>query len=146
MKPSVMAIKGVAGTVMLTKRVLVIDDQPDVQAVVQACLEEIAGWQVTTATSGQEGLIKVATDQPDAILLDMMMPGMDGFAFLKALRVHPAGAVVPVVLLTAKSHLPQVEELQALGVKGVIAKPFDPFRLAVEIATLLTWDLGWGNI
>lgn len=126
---------------MATKRVLVIDDQLDVQVVVQACLEEIAGWNVMTAASGQEGLLKVAAEQPDAILLDMMMPGMDGFTFLKALRSQPQAAAIPVVLLTAKNNLPQTEELRALDVKGIIAKPFEPFMLAMQIATFLSWEL-----
>lgn len=133
--------KQVTATKMSTKRVLVIDDQFDVQAVVRACLEEIAGWQVLTAVSGPEGLIRVAADQPDAILLDMMMPGMDGLAFLKALRLQSQYDAIPVVLLTAKINLPQMAELQTLNVKGMVAKPFDPFSLPTEVAALLNWNL-----
>lgn len=124
---------------MPTRRVLVIDDEADVRAVVQGCLEEIAGWNVTTAVSGQEGLIKVAADPPDAILLDVMMPGMDGFAFLKALRTQPEGVLIPVVLLTAKTNLTQASQSVDLDVKGIIPKPFDPFLLSEQCASFLGW-------
>ncbi len=124
---------------MTTKRVLVIDDEPDVRAVVSACFEDIAGWLVTTADSGQSALEKVIVDPPDAIVVDMMMPGMDGLAFIRALRDHPKGASIPVVLLTAKVNLNQATIDQELAVKGIISKPFDALRLSDQVANFLGW-------
>jgi CheY-like chemotaxis protein len=126
---------------MLTKRVLIIDDESDIRAVIQGCLEDIAGWKVSTAASGQEGLIKVVADPPDAIILDLMMPGMNGFAFVKALRTQPEGLSIPVVLLTAKDNLSQTPEFSELDIKGVVPKPFDPFLLTEQIASFLDWEL-----
>lgn len=122
-------------------RVLVIDDYQDMLALVKVSLEQLTEWRVMTALSGQEGLIKVLINQPDAILLDLMMPGMDGIAFLQALRTYPQGESIPVVLLTASINLPPTDQLLMLGVKGVIAKPFDPFMLAMKLATFLGWEL-----
>ena len=126
---------------MSTKRVLIIDDEPDVRAVVQGCLEDVAGWEVVTAASGYEGLTKVMVDQPDAIVLDIMMPGMDGFAFLRELRSRPEGRSIPVVLLTAKVNLTDPQVLFELSIKGIIAKPFDPFMLTEQIADFLGWKM-----
>jgi len=126
---------------MSTKRVLVIDDEPDVRAVVRGCLEDIAGWDVVTAASGQDALVQVIADPPDAILLDVMMPGMDGLSFLKALQSHTTVANLPVVLLTAKVNLTQPDDMSDLGIRGVISKPFDPFLLTEQIAGFLGWQL-----
>lgn len=126
---------------MVTKRVLIIDDEADVRAVVRGCLEDIAGWEVVTAESGKEGLVKVITDAPDAILLDVMMPGMDGLAFLSALRNYTQESTLPVVLLTAKINLAESDELSGLNIKGVIAKPFDPFLLVKQFANFLEWQV-----
>jgi CheY-like chemotaxis protein len=79
-----------------------IDDEPDVQAVVRGCLEDIGGWEVISAASGREGLVQMMAHSPDAIVLDMMMPEMDGLAFLKALNTNPLLCPTPVVFLTAK--------------------------------------------
>ncbi len=126
---------------MATKRVLIIDDEADVRAVVRGCLEDVAGWEVVTAESGKEGLVKVITERPDAIMVDVMMPGMDGLAFLSALRNYKKEATLPVVLLTAKINLAESDELSDLNIKGVIAKPFDPFQLVEQFANLLGWEV-----
>lgn len=125
---------------MATKRVLIIDDEADVRTVVRGCLEDIAGWEVMTADSGKEGLAKVLMDSPDAILLDVMMPGMNGLEFLFALRKYAKEANLPVVLLTAKINL-TTDQLADLNVKGMIAKPFDPFRLVDQFADFLGWQI-----
>ncbi len=125
---------------LMTKRVLVIDDEPDVRAVVSACFEDIAGWHVTTADSGQAGLDTVNANPPDAIVVDMMMPGMDGLAFVRALRAQPMGASIPVVLLTAKVNLNQSTIERELDVKGIIAKPFDALLLSEQVANFLGWS------
>ncbi|WP_330220731.1 response regulator [[Phormidium ambiguum] IAM M-71] len=126
---------------MATKRVLIIDDEPDVRAVVQGCLEELGGWNVVTAASGHEGLAKVMAEQPDGIVLDVMMPGMDGFAFLRELRKRPEGRSIPVVLLTAKINPTDPQVLLELRIKGIISKPFDPFTLSDQIAYCLGWEI-----
>jgi CheY-like chemotaxis protein len=146
MEPSISAIvtqtcETEAVLAMATKRVLIIDDEADVRAVVRGCLEDIAGWEVVTAESGKEGLVKVITDAPDAILLDVMMPGMDGLAFLSALRNYAKEATLPIILLTAKINLAESDELADLNVKGVIAKPFDPFLLVEQFASFLNWEV-----
>jgi CheY-like chemotaxis protein len=130
-----------AETFMATKRVLIIDDEADVRTVVRGCLEDIAGWEVVSAESGKEGLLKVITNPPDAILLDVMMPGMDGLAFLSALRNHTKEATLPVVLLTAKINVAELDDLSSLNIKGVIAKPFDPFLLVEQFANFLDWEV-----
>jgi CheY-like chemotaxis protein len=126
---------------MVPKRVLIIDDEADVRAVVRCCLEDVAGWDVVVAASGDEGLQQVAIDPPDAILLDVMMPGMDGLAFLRVLRTQPTECHLPVVLLTAKSSIAQSPQIAEFDVKGVISKPFDPFQLVEQFADFLGWQL-----
>ncbi|MFB2898526.1 response regulator [Aerosakkonemataceae cyanobacterium BLCC-F50] len=126
---------------MATKRVLIVDDEPDVRAVVQGCLEDIAGWDVVTAASGQEGLAKVMVDRPNAIVLDVMMPGMDGLTFLRELRTRPEGRSIPVVLLTAKINPADPKMLSELSINGIISKPFDPFKLTEQIADFLGWEM-----
>lgn len=124
---------------MLSKRILVIDDEDVIQEVVQGCFEDVAGWEVLLASSGQEGLEQVIAEQPDAIVLDEMMPGMDGIAFLKQLRANDDTPSIPVVLLTAKVDLADPQLLQELGVVDAIAKPFDAIALVERVAEVLGW-------
>ena len=100
---------------MTTKRILLIDDEEHVREVVQTCLETLGGWNVLSAASAQEGLIRAQAEQPDAILLDVMMPGMDGLAFLRQLRSNRATQDIPVVLLTAMAHRFNPQQLTELG-------------------------------
>jgi CheY-like chemotaxis protein len=130
---------------MAKKRVLVIDDEPGMRIVVQLCLEDIAGWDVILAQSGQEGLIKARTERPDAIVLDVMMPEMDGLTFLKELRANPDLPRIPVILLTAKVTLTQPQRFAELGVAGAISKPFDPLLVSDQIATFLGWNTRGGD-
>jgi CheY-like chemotaxis protein len=125
-----------------SKRILLIDDEPDVQRVVQTCLEKLAQWTVITATSAEEGLLKAIAEQPDVILLDIMMPEMDGYMFLDALWAKPEMQFIPVVFLTAQAGLLEPHHYETLGVKGIIAKPFDPLTLHRAIASALNWELG----
>jgi CheY-like chemotaxis protein len=124
---------------MLSKRILVIDDEDVIQEVVQGCFEDVAGWEVLLASSGREGLEQVVAEQPDAILLDEMMPGMDGIAFLKRLRANDDNPSIPVVLLTAKVDLTDPKLLRELGVVDAIAKPFDAIALVERVAEVLGW-------
>lgn len=124
----------------VARRLLVIDDEFMVLEVVQSCLEDLAGWQVLTASSAQGGLLQATTERPDAIILDMMMPGMDGLTFLQRLRANPKTQDIPVVLLTAKLEFTDPHRIHALGVTGAIAKPFDPFDLVAKLTEVLGWE------
>jgi CheY-like chemotaxis protein len=124
----------------MTKRILVIDNEPYIQEVAKICLETIAGWEVLTAGSGQEGIDKAASEQPDAILLDVMMPDMDGTATFQKLQVDPTTRAIPVILLTAKIQSSDRQRYTEMGMKTAIAKPFDPLTLANQVASALGWD------
>lgn len=125
----------------MTKRILIIDNESYIQEVAQICLQTTAGWQVVTAGSGLEGIAKAEIEQPDAILLDVMMPDMDGPTTFQQLQENSATCKIPVILLTAKVQASDRLHYEELGVKGAIAKPFAPLQLANQIATLLGWSL-----
>lgn len=125
---------------MLAKQILVIDDETNLCTVIKICLEHIGGWQVQIAQSGSQGLLLAETELPDAILLDVMMPDMDGLVLLSALRINPRTRTIPVIFLTAKVQPTDLNQYAQLGVAGVIAKPFDPLQLVDQIAQLLEWE------
>ena len=122
------------------RRILIIDDEDDIREVVQVSLEMVANWQVLTACSGNEGLAQARAAQPDAILLDVMMPDMDGPATLQKLRAEAATQHIPVLLLTAKVQPADRRGFADLGVQGVITKPFNPLKLAETVAQALGWS------
>jgi CheY-like chemotaxis protein len=122
-----------------TRRVLIVDDEDDIRLVAKACLERLGGFAVTAASSGLEALELARAEQPDAIMLDVMMPGLDGPATLDRLREDPVTASIPVVFLTAKAQAADRAELAAHGAHGVLVKPFDPLTLADELAVALGW-------
>lgn len=125
----------------MTKRILIIDNEEYIQEVTQICLQTTASWQVLTASSGREGIAKAAAEQPDAILLDVMMPDMDGPTTFQQLQDNPATRQIPVILLTAKVQACDRRRYDELGVKGAIAKPFAPLQLASQITAILDWKL-----
>jgi CheY-like chemotaxis protein len=120
--------------------ILIIDDESDIRDVAQMGLQLISGWVVATASSGFDGVAQASADRPDAILLDVMMPDMDGPETLRLLRADPSTAVVPVVFLTARSQVADMEWLKGLGASGVIPKPFDPITLADDLTKVLGWQ------
>jgi CheY-like chemotaxis protein len=124
----------------MSRRILIVDDEDDIREVAQVSLEMMRGWEVSTASSGAEALEVVARDAPDAVLLDVMMPEMDGPTLVRHLRSNPRTAALPVVMLTAKVQGSDQRMLSELEVAGVLAKPFDPTLLADEVARLLGWD------
>ncbi len=129
---------------MTKRQILVVDDEERIREIVQACLEDLGGWSVATAGSGQQGL-QVARSQPfDVILLDLSMPDMDGLEFAGQLRQDQDPTVMPIILLTAKAGLREVERWPELGIIGRIAKPFDPITLCNQVAELSTWS-EWSN-
>lgn len=124
---------------MTAKRILVIDDEEDIREVAQLSLEMVGGWEVLTAGSGSEGIAKADAEQPDAILLDVMMPDMDGPATFAQMQRHSGTQHIPVILLTAKVQATDQRRFAELGVAGIIAKPFDPMNLANQVAKVLGW-------
>jgi CheY-like chemotaxis protein len=124
----------------MRKRILVIDNEVYIQEVTKICLETVAGWEVLTASSGLEGIGKAEREQPDAILLDVMMPEMDGIATFSQLCKNSATQHIPVMFFTAKVQMSDYQYYEALGIKAAIAKPFEPMALAKQVATALNWD------
>lgn len=124
----------------MTRRVLLIDDDDDIREVAQMALETTAGWSVTTASDGHAGLEAARSAPPDVILLDYMMPGMDGITTLGELKKDAATRDVPVLVLTAKTESGLVKRLQEHGAQGHLAKPFDPMSLADEVSKILGWN------
>lgn len=123
---------------MTAKKILVIDDEDDIRKLIQTCLEIMGGWQVLTAKSGNEGLLLAQTAQPDAILLDVMMPDLDGTSTFKLLQVNTKTQHIPVILLTARGRGTDQRLFAQLDVKGVISKPFNPKKLAAQVTAALT--------
>ncbi len=123
----------------MTKRVLVIDDEDGVRNIIQISLEVVAGWDVLSATSGLEGITIAAVEQLDAILLDVMMPMMDGPTTFKQLQANKTTCHIPTILLTAKTQLSEQRQLLNLGVAGIITKPFNPQDLVSKVCNILDW-------
>jgi CheY-like chemotaxis protein len=124
---------------MRTKRILLIDDEKDIQSLIQLSLELETDWEVIIATSGREGLVLAEAQQPDAILLDVMMPEMDGLSTLAKIKTNPKLEHIPIIFLTAKAQISDRKTFYAAGVDGVITKPFDTLTLASQISGFLGW-------
>ncbi|PSB67681.1 response regulator [filamentous cyanobacterium CCP1] len=125
---------------MPTKRVLVIDDEADIREIIKGCLEDIAEWDVLTASSGEEGIQLAIAGQPNGILMDVSMPGMSGLEALHTLQADSRTQMIPVVLLTAKALLEEQETFATLAIVGVIVKPFDPMTLVDQVADVFGWN------
>jgi two-component system OmpR family response regulator len=121
-------------------RVLVVDDDEGIRNVVDIALNLVGGFDVTEATNGEEALALITERNFDVVVLDVMMPGLDGPSTLRRLRQTSNGADVPVVFLTAKAQPHERRELESLGVNGVIVKPFDPLTLADDVRRLAAID------
>jgi two-component system, OmpR family, alkaline phosphatase synthesis response regulator PhoP len=122
----------------MSKHILLIDDEEDIREVTATSLETVAGWRVTSATCGREGVEIARRVLPDAIIMDVMMPEQDGPATLRLLRSDESTACIPVIFLTAKVQ-PVDGRLEALGAAGTLRKPFDPLSLAQDVSKLLGW-------
>lgn len=121
------------------KRILIVDDEEDICQVVQASLEEFGGWQTFLAHSGKVGLMVAQAEYPDAILLDVSMPEMDGFEMFKQLQENPTTQNIPVILLTSKVLARDRKRFADLSLAGVITKPFNPLTIWQQVADLLGW-------
>jgi CheY-like chemotaxis protein len=124
---------------MNIKRILVIDDEADIREIARMSLKITKQWDVLTAASGKEGIAIATTEQPDAILLDVIMPEVDGLATLKALHANSATRNIPVLLLTATVQAATRQQYAELGARAVFLKPFDPGTLGNEIEKVLNW-------
>ncbi|MCB0917398.1 MAG: response regulator [Actinobacteria bacterium] len=118
-------------------RILLVDDEDDIRTIAQMCLQDLGGFETVVASSGPEALEEVGRRCPDAILLDMMMPGMDGMETLARLREITGCEDLPIIFMTARSQRREIEEYLSTGAVGVITKPFDPMALAGQVSDLL---------
>lgn len=118
-------------------RILYVDDEPDVREIAELSLSLDPEFEVQTAAGGAEALERIAEWQPDLVLLDVMMPGMDGPAVLSRLREDPETAGLRVAFVTARAQKSEIQNFATLDAIGVIAKPFDPISLAGQVRALL---------
>ena len=123
------------------RRILIIDDEEDIREVAALSLEATAGWEIVTASNGADGLRAAANSRPfpDAILMDVMMPDMDGPTTFRLMQENPALVGIPVLLLTAKVQGVDQRRFAGLGVAAVLFKPFNPLTLAEQICEKLGW-------
>ena len=122
---------------MSPKHILLVDDEDDIREVAGVSLEAVGGWRISKASSGAEGIAKAVAERPDAILLDVMMPDIDGPTTFKRLQDDPQTRGIPVILLTAKAQSADRQRFEELGVAGMLTKPFDPMALSDQVAAIL---------
>ena len=118
-------------------KVLLVDDEPDIRVIGEMSLRDVGGWEVVLAASGGEAVELAARELPDVIVLDVMMPGMDGPATLAALRSRAETREIPVIFMTAKALEEELLRLRSLGAIGVLNKPFDPLTLPEQMQRLI---------
>ena len=121
------------------RRILIVDDEPDIREIARISLEAIGGHEVIDVASGADALDAAARQQPDAILLDVMMPGLDGPSTFARLQDSDATRDIPVIMLTAKVQETDRSRLLVMGAAAVLSKPFDPMHLADDVAAVLGW-------
>ena len=121
-------------------KILIVDDEADIRTIARLSLERLGGMTVLEAGSGPEAIQIAERDAPEAILLDVMMPEMDGAATLAALRANEATAAIPVIFLTAKALPGEVGRLKALGARYVLTKPFEPATLPQQVRDALAGE------
>jgi CheY-like chemotaxis protein len=124
-------------------RILYVEDEPDIQAVARIALESVGGFTVEICSSGREALNRLDSFKPDLLLLDVMMPDMDGVSTLRAIRGLPGYNDTPAMFMTAKVQPQEVEQLRHQGAIDVIPKPFDPMTLSENIKSL--WNKYWAG-
>jgi CheY-like chemotaxis protein len=121
------------------QKVLIVDDEDDIRELARISLERVGGLQVVVASSGEEGIAVATREQPDAVLLDAMMPGMDGPETLERLKADAATAPIPVVFLTGSVQEFERDRFMSLGAEAILPKPFDPMTLANDLRACLGW-------
>ncbi|MBD2666340.1 response regulator [Richelia sinica] len=123
----------------MSRTILIVDDEEDVRAIATLGIEMSSGWEVLTASSGQEAVDEATQHRPDIILLDMMMPDMDGRETLQQLKANPVTEQIPVILVTAKFQQSDQDVFTNLPVAAILSKPFRPLKLAEQIRSILGW-------
>lgn len=123
----------------MSKRILVLEDEASIREIIGACIQDLCGWIPILAESGNVALEIVRRQPLDMILLDISMPNMDGFQFFQLMQQQSPDQAIPVVLLTAKVLPRDRDRFKAMGIQGVIPKPFNPATLCQEIKTLMQW-------
>jgi len=118
-------------------KILVVDDDPAMLLVASIALEQVGGFEVLLARCGLEAIECARQNQPDAILMDLVMPDVDGSDVLQTLRAHESTVKIPVIFHTAKTDPSEIRSMLALGAKGVLGKPSDPAAMAEEIERIL---------
>lgn len=131
---------------MSDKQILLIDHEASVREVLKISLSTVGGWQVISVPSIQTGLDKLCMDRVDAILLDTPNLETDGITFIKKIQNAPFPPSIPVIFITAKAKTFLSHQLPALGIAGVIAKPFNAINLPIQVAGMLNWSLGSGFV
>lgn len=130
---------------MTLKKVLLAEDDPDIQKVAKMSLKFAGVAEVVVVDNGEECLAAVGRDRPDVILLDVMMPKLDGYETCRRLKSNPETQAIPVIFLTAKAQQFEVKKGLDLGACGYLTKPFNPMTLHTEIAALLDAAAGKKN-
>lgn len=111
------------------KKILYVEDEADIRLIVQIALEDVGGFELKSCSSGMEAIAEVERFKPDLILLDVMMPGLDGPTTLKELRKLPEVEKIPVIFMTARIQEKEIAQYKELGIKDIISKPFEPLSL-----------------
>jgi CheY-like chemotaxis protein len=124
------------------KRILMVEDDTDIQIVARMSLEAVGGYTVEVCSGGHEALVRVKEFSPDLVLLDVMMPDMDGPTVLRGLRSDPETAALPVIFMTAKAQAHEVASYKEMGALEVVSKPFDPMALPGILAGIWNENAG----
>ncbi len=124
----------------MARKILIIDDEEAIRVVTEAGLAATTSWQVLLASSAVEGMTMAQAEQPDAILLDVMMPELDGITLFHKLKAQALTKGIPVIFLTAQTRTEEQRKIEVLGGAGMIVKPFDVVAIAHQIKTLLHWS------
>lgn len=119
-------------------KILVVEDDRSIQMVLELVLTKVAKCQVVVASEGPQGLAMIQEHKPDVVLLDLMLPGMDGFEICQRAKSEEATRNIPIIFLTAQPQPAAVARAMALGAAGYIVKPFDPIKIVDQINEALT--------
>lgn len=123
----------------MPKRIVIVEDEKDIRAILRHAIELIKGWSVLEAADGAAGLELIQRELPDAILLDVMMPKIDGRELFRRLRQNESTQSIPVIFITASLQRHEIQTLEELSPVAILAKPFDPIAIVRTISDLLGW-------